>query len=65
MVTADVLDLAESLDVAHAIVEPVQDRYGEVLVYLHQFGAKTQFAGRRVQWTATGGYRETVLDASP
>src|SRR5262245_6255903 len=51
VVTADVLDMAESLDIAHQIVEPVQTKYTEVLIYLHEFGAKTQFAARRVQWT--------------
>ena len=65
VVNADVLDLVESLQCARAIVEPVRGRYTEVLVYLRQFGSKSHYAGRRVQWTATGGYKETVLDASP
>jgi hypothetical protein len=65
VVTADVLDMSESLDIAHQIVEPVQMKYTEVLVYLHQFGANSQFAARRVQWTPGGGYKETALDASP
>jgi len=65
VVTADVLDMSESLDIAHQIVEPVQAKYTEVLIYLHQFGAKTQYAGRRVQWTKTEGDKETALDASP
>ena len=65
VVTADVLDMAESMDVAHQIVEPVRAKYSEVLVYLHAHGSKSQFAGRRVQWTRAGGYKETVLDDSP
>jgi hypothetical protein len=65
VVTADVLDMSESMDVARQIVEPVRTKYGEVLVYLHAHGSKSQFAARRVQWTRTGGYKETVLDASP
>jgi hypothetical protein len=65
VVTADVLDMAESLAIAHEIVEPVQGKYSEVLVYLHLYGAKSQFAGRRVQWTRAGGYKEIALDASP
>ena len=65
VVTADVLDMAESLDVAHQIVEPVQGKYSEVLVYLHMYGAKTPFAARRVQWTRTDGYKETMLDSAP
>ncbi len=55
--------MAESLAIAREIVEPVQGKYTEVLIYLHQHGAKSQFAGRRVQWTPTGGYKETALDA--
>ena len=65
VVTADVLDMSESLTVARQIVEPVQKNYTEVLIYLHQFGAKTQFAGRRVVWTARDGYTEMTLDAAP
>ena len=65
VVTADVLDMSESLTVARQIVEPVQTKYTEVLVYLHAHGSKSQFAGRRVQWTRAGGYKQTVLDASP
>ena len=65
VVTADVLDMAESLAIAQEIVEPVQGKYTEVLIYLRPYGAKTKFAGRRIQWTPTGGYKETVLDASP
>jgi hypothetical protein len=65
VVTADVLDMAESLAIAHEIVEPVQGKYTEVLVYLHRFGDKTPFAARRVQWTPGRGYKETELDAVP
>jgi len=65
VVTADVLDMAESLVIAQAIVEPVQGKYTEVLIYLRPHGAKTRFAARRIQWTPGGGYRETALDASP
>jgi hypothetical protein len=65
VVTADVLDMAESMDVARQIVEPVQTKYTEVLIYLHLHGAKTPFAARRVQWTRAAGYRETTLDSTP
>jgi hypothetical protein len=65
VVTADVLDMRESLGIAQEIVEPVQAKYTEVLIYLHQFGAKTQYAARRVQWTRGGGYAEMALDAAP
>ena len=65
VVTADVLDMRESLGIAQEIVEPVQGKYTEVLIYLHQFGAKTPFARRRIQWTPRDGYKETELDATP
>lgn len=65
VVTVDVLEMSESLDIARQIVEPVRTKYDEVLIYMHQHGAKSRFAGRRVQWTETGGYKETALDASP
>lgn len=65
VVTVDVIDLSESLAVARQIVAPVEGKYTEVLIYLHQHGAKTPFAARRVQWTPNGGYKETGLDPSP
>ena len=65
VVTADVLDMAESLAIAQEIVEPVQGKYSEVLVYLRLHGATSQFAGRRVQWTSGGGYQEMSLDPAP
>lgn len=65
VVEADVLDLAESLTSARAIVEPVRGRYTEVLVYLRQSGATGHFAARRVQWTPTGGYVEIGLQTGP
>ena len=65
VVEADVVDLAESLAAARAIVEPVRARYTEVLVYLRQSDTKGRFAARRVQWTQAAGYVEMGLQDGP
>lgn len=62
---AEVVDLAESMASARAIVEPVRARYTEVLVYLRKSGATGRFASRRVQWTPGGGYAEMALQNAP
>ena len=56
------VEMAEGVDtgeIARALVEPLQDRYAEVLVYFHARGAQTDLPRLRVQWTAAGGYVET------
>lgn len=56
------VEMAEGVDtgeVARSLVEPLQDRYTEVLVYFHARGADTDLPEVRVQWTAGGGYVET------
>ena len=65
VVEAEVIDLAEAMASARAIVEPVRDRYAEVLVYLRRTGAPGRLASRRVQWTPSGGYVETTLQDGP
>ena len=57
------VEMAEGVDtaaLARALVEPLQDRYAEVLVYFHARGAATDLPQLRVQWTPAGGYIETV-----
>ncbi|MCY4599884.1 MAG: hypothetical protein OXF27_08185 [Acidobacteria bacterium] len=56
------VEVAEGVDtaaVARSLIEPLQDRYAEVLVYFHARGAETDLPQLRVQWTAAGGYAET------
>ena len=56
------VEMAEGVDtgeIARALVEPLQDRYAEVLVYFHARDAQTDLPRLRVQWTADGGYVET------
>ena len=65
VVEAEVIDLAEAMSSARAIVEPVRTQYSEVLVYLRRTGAPGRFAARRVQWTSSGGYVETALHDGP
>jgi hypothetical protein len=61
VVEVDVMDLAEALASAQAIVEPVRTHYREVLIYLRQTGSVRPFAAKRVQWTPGRGYVETAL----
>ncbi len=42
--------------VARRLVEPVQDRYVEVLVYFYDRTADGHLPSSRVQWTPVGGY---------
>ena len=44
VVEAQVIDLAEAIASARAIVEPVRSQYTEVLVYVRQAGAPGRFA---------------------
>jgi hypothetical protein len=65
VVEAQVIDLADTMTSAHAIVEPVRSRYSEVLIYVRRAGVPGRFASRRVQWTAANGYIETSLGDGP
>ena len=56
------VEMAEGVDtaeVARSLIQPLQDRYAEVLVYFHARNAQTDLPQLRVQWTADGGYVET------
>ena len=47
-------------DQAHrSLIQPLQDRYAEALVYFHARNAQTDLPELRVQWAAAGGYVET------
>jgi hypothetical protein len=50
--------------IATQIVEPLRDRYEEVLVYFHKPGRAKSFAERRIQWTPRGGYVEAIYNNS-
>ena len=51
----------QALRIAHEIVEPVRTRYKEILIYIWPPGDSRGMPARRVQWTVTGGYTETVF----
>lgn len=56
------VEMAEGVDtaeVARSLIQPLQDRYAEVLVYFHARDAQTDLPQLRVQWTAERGYVET------
>lgn len=52
--------LAEASTIARELVEPVKDRYAEVLIYFHRPNRPHPLAPRRVQWTPARGYSEIV-----
>lgn len=52
--------LDEAVAIAQQIVEPVKDRYTEVLIYVHRPGRPDTPAPRRVQWTRAQGFVEAV-----
>jgi hypothetical protein len=51
--------LAEALDIARELVEPMNARYAEVMIYFHRPGRPSTLPPRRVQWSPTRGYVET------
>ena len=56
------VEMAEGVDtdeIARSLIQPLQNRYAEVLVYFHARDAQTELPELRVQWTAAGGYVET------
>jgi hypothetical protein len=44
--------------IAIQIVEPLKERYAEILIYAYRRGSEAGLAARRVQWTPRGGYVE-------
>ena len=58
-IEVEMSDGVDTAAIARSLVEPLQDRYAEVLVYFHARDAQTDLPQVRVQWTAAGGYVET------
>ena len=54
--------LQEAVAIAQQLVEPVKSKYAEVLIYFHRPGRPDTLPPRRVQWTPTNGYVETVYE---
>ena len=52
---------ADSSTIAAQLVEPLKNRYDEVLIYVRAPGQRVNdLAARRVQWTRRAGYVESV-----
>ena len=51
--------LAEALAIARDLVEPLEPRYAEVMIYFHRPGRPSTLPPRRVQWSPSRGYVET------
>jgi len=51
----------QARSIAVQIVEPLRDRYEEVLIYVRRPDEASDLAARRVQWTPRGGYVETIF----
>ena len=52
---------ANASSIAAQVVEPLRDRYDEVLIYVREPGQQSDdFPARRIQWTKRTGYVESV-----
>jgi hypothetical protein len=54
--------LSEAVAIAQQLTEPIKDKYAEVMIYFHRPGRPDTLPPRRVQWTSTTGYVETVYE---
>ena len=54
--------LSDAVAIAREIADAIKEKYAEVLIYFHRPGRPDVLAPRRVQWSATTGYVETVYE---
>ena len=54
--------LEDAVSIAQQLTEPIKDKYAEVLIYFHRPRRPDTLPPRRVQWTPTTGYVETVYE---
>ncbi len=57
-------DPNQTEQIAYALIEPIQDDYDEILVYVHQLGNDSDLPARRMQWTPQEGYVELSYEPS-
>ena len=57
-------DPNQTEQIAYALIEPIQDDYDEILVYVHQMGNNSDLPARRMQWTPQEGYVELSYEPS-
>lgn len=55
--------LDDAVGIARTIGEPLQPRFGEILVFFHRPGRHDMV--RRVQWTRAHGYIESIYEDAP
>ena len=51
-------DPTQTETIGHALIEPMQADYDEILVYVHRLGDNSDLPARRMQWTPRDGYIE-------
>ena len=51
-------DPSQTATIARELIEPIQDDYDEILVYVNKLGDESDLPARRVQWTPSAGYVE-------
>ena len=61
-IEVEAADGVDTAAISRTLIEPLQDRYAEVLVYFHARGADSDLPQLRVQWTAAAGYVETRFE---
>ena len=49
----------DTCELARTLIEPLQQKYAEILVYFYEHGGKSDLPILRVQWTAADGYAKT------
>jgi hypothetical protein len=64
IVEVDTNRVGDAFVIARQLVDPVNIRYREALVYFFRPGVTPRRATLRVQWTPRGGYRALWLDGS-
>ena len=55
-------DPEQTETISRALIEPIKDDYGEILVYVNRMGDDSDLPARRVQWTPRDGYVELSYD---
>ena len=58
VIEVEAADPGDAREIARSLIEPLQDKYDEVLVYVAQLGDPSDVSPRRVQWTRRQGYVE-------
>jgi len=57
-------DPSQTNAIARALMEPIQEDYAEILVYVNRIGDNSDLPARRMQWTPRDGYVELIYATS-